>query len=204
MAQSITRLLPYRNYDEKNVYNEYSFNAGSGEAGTFVKIVSANLSDGPVDYVNSSYFQNTLGNATSQYPEVPQKVGVAAGTGDGGAIFGMLLRDVRETDENGEKLRFYPQKKAELQCAESGEAVPILTAGIVDLNVRGLAGGVAPAIGSKAVLSTNGQVTGVAFASLSTEQKDAVVGTFIGTGIRESQQNTDAFAGAYARLKFSL
>ena len=204
MAQSITRLLPNHNVDGKDVINEFSLDAASGEAGTFVKIVASDLTKGSNEYVNSSYFTNSLGNATSQYPENPRKVGVASGTGDGGAIFGMLLRDVRDTDENGEKLHFYPQKKEELQCVLSGESVPIATAGIIDLNVRGLAGGISPSVGDYAVLSANGQVSGVAFASLSTEQKDASVGKFIGTGIRVSQQSTDAFAGPYARLKFSL
>lgn len=204
MAQSITRLLPNRNIPPHKVINEFSLNVASGEAGTFVKVVNGDLSKDPTQYVNSSYYVNTLGNATSQYPEVPQKVGIASGTGDGGAILGMLLKDVRMTDENGESLLFYPEKRFELQCVLSGEAVPIATEGIVDINVRGLEGGVAPAVGSKAVLGANGKVTGVAFASLSTEQKNAVVGTFISTGNRESQQNTDAFAGPYARLKFSL
>jgi len=205
MAQSITRLLPNRSIDEKDVINFYSLNAASGEAGTFVKVVDADLSKDSVQYVNRpDAFLNNLGNATSQYPEVPYKVGETTGTGDAGAVLGMLLKDVRETDENGQKLHFYNQKRDELQCLLSGEAVPILTAGVVEINARGLEGGVAPNINDAAVLGANGKVTGVAYASLSTEQKDAVVGKFIGTGIRVSQQSTDAFAGAYAKLKFSI
>jgi hypothetical protein len=205
MAQSITRLLPNRSIDEKDVINFYSLNAASGEAGTFVKVVDADLSKDSVQYVNRpDAFLNNLGNATSQYPEVPYKVGETTGTGDAGAVLGMLLKDVRETDENGQKLHFYNQKRDELQCLLSGEAVPILTAGVVEINARGLEGGVAPNINDAAVLGANGKVTGVAYASLSAEQKDAVVGKFIGTGIRVSQQSTDAFAGAYAKLKFSI
>jgi len=204
MAQKITRLLPNQNIDPKNVVNLFSLNTASGEAGTFVKIVSANLSEDPVKYVNSSYFVNRMGTATSQYPEVPHKVGVAAGTGDGPSVFGMLLSDVRTVDENGEKLNFYSKKREELECLLSGEAVPIVTAGIVDLNVRGLAGGVCPSVGHKAILSTNGQITGVAAASRSAEQIAATVGTIIGTGFRESQQTTDVFAGPWVRLKFSI
>ena len=204
MAQQITRLLPYRNYDDNDIINEFSFDQSSGEAGTFVKVVAADLSRDPVEYTTSSYFGNTLGNATSEYPEVVNKVGVTSGTGDAGAVLGMLHRDVRDTDENGEKLHFYPQKREQLQCVLSGEAVPILTEGTVDINARGLEGGVCPNINDAAVLGANGQVTGVAYASLSAAQKDAVVGKFIGTGIRVSQQSTDAFAGVYARLKFSI
>ena len=44
---------------------------------------------------------------------------------------GMLLYDVREDDENGEKLIFNPRKAAENDYVISGQAVPILTRGIV-------------------------------------------------------------------------
>jgi hypothetical protein len=205
MAQIISRLLPNRNIAPHDVINEYSFNTASGEAGTFVKVVAANFTEDPVKYVNRpDGFVNSMGNAISQYPEVPYKVGVTAGTGDAGQVLGMLMRDIREVDENGEKLLFYPQKKEELQCVVSGEAVPVATRGTVTLTARGLAGGVVPAVNSAAVLSANGQVTGVPFASLSTEQRNAVVGKFIGTGIRVSQQTTDSLAGPYAVLKFSV
>jgi hypothetical protein len=197
--------MPYRDIDEKSKVNGFSLNTASGEAGSFVKVVSAELTKDPVAYVNSSYYGKTLGNATSQFPEVIHKVGLTSGTGDAGQVLGMLLNDVRTVDENGESLLFYPIKKTELQCVFSGEAVPIATEGIVDLFVpRALEGGVVPAINSAAVLGANGKVTGVAFSALSTEQRNAVVGKFIGTGFRESQQTTDSRAGAYARLKFSV
>lgn len=203
MAQQITRLLPTRSINEKDVINSYSFDSNSGEAGTFVKVSAGNLNLDPVEYGDFGPFANNLGNATSQYPYVPQKV-TTAGTGDAGLIIGMLLRDVREVDENGEKLLYYPQKKYELQCVLSGEAVPIASRGVVDINVRGLAGGVCPNVGDAAVVVADGKVTGVAFGSLTTAQKNVMVGTFIGTGSRESQQDTDFAAGNYARLKFSV
>jgi hypothetical protein len=46
----------------------------------------------------------------------------------------MLLYDVKEVDENGEKLIFNPRKADEMQVALSGQAVPILTRGLVMLN----------------------------------------------------------------------
>ena len=204
MAQQITRLLPLRDIPEKEIINDFSYNASSGEAGTFVKVIAMNLSEDPVQYTASSHFVNTMGNATSEYPEVVYKVGPTDGTGDAGKVLGMMLRDVREVDENGEKLLFYPRKKEELQCLLSGEAVPIAKRGIVDITARGLAGGVCPNINDAAVLSSNGKVTGVAFSALTTEQRNAVVGKFVGTGIRVSQKTTDAFAGIYAKLVFSI
>ena len=152
MAQVITRLLPNRNFDPKGEINMFSLDSASGEAGTFVKVVAANLSDDPVAYVNRpDAFLNNLGNATSQYPEIVYKV-TPAGTGDGAVVLGMLTRDVREIDENGESLHHYPRKKEELQCVVSGEANPIATRGFVEVNHRGLAGGVAPNVGDLAVL----------------------------------------------------
>ena len=203
MAQQITRLLPYRSINETDVINGYSFDSNSGEAGTFVKVSAGNLTLDPVEYGNFGPFANALGNAKSQYPFVPQKV-TTAGTGDAGLIIGMILRDVREVDENGEKLLYYPQKKQDLQCVLSGEAVPIASRGVVEINVRGLAGGVCPSVGQAAVVTADGKVTGVAFGSLTTAQSAVRVGTFIGTGLRESQQHTDFAAGPYARLKFSV
>lgn len=208
MAQQITRLLPDRSINEKDVINLYSLDTASGEAGSFVKVAAGNLTEDPVKYVArngaNGGFANSLGNGRSRYPEVPYKVTLCGGTGDAGRCIGMLLRDVRETDENGEKLLFYPEKKAELQCVVSGEAVPIATRGVVEVNSRAFTNGVKPNVGDVAVLAANGTVTGVAFSALSAEQKDAVVGKFIATGNRESQQTPDAFAGAYAKLLFSL
>lgn len=203
MAQQITRLLPNRSINEKDVINNYSFDSNSGEAGTFVKVSAGNLTLDPVEYGDFGPFANSLGNATSQYPFVPQKVSTA-GTGDAGLVLGMLLRDVREFDENGERLLYYPQKKFDLQCVLSGEAVPVATRGVVDINVRGLAGGICPNVGDAAVVVAGGKVTGVAYGSLTDAQKAVTVGSFIGTGLRESQQNTDFAAGPYARLKFSV
>ena len=203
MAQQITRLLPYRSINETDVINGYSFDSNSGEAGTFVKVSAGNLTLDPVEYGNFGPFANALGNAKSQYPFVPQKVSTA-GPLDSGLIIGMILRDVREVDENGEKLLYYPQKKQDLQCVLSGEAVPVASRGVVEINVRGLAGGVCPSVGQAAVVTADGKVTGVAFASLTTAQSAVRVGTFIGTGLRESQQHTDFAAGPYARLKFSV
>lgn len=205
MAQQITRLLPHRDYDEHEVINLFSLDTASGEAGSFVKVTAGDFSKDSVEYVaRADAFLNTLGNGTSNYPETPQKVTLTTGTGDAGAAIGMLLRDVREVDENGESLHFYNQKKDELRCVVSGECVPILKRGHVAVNSRAFVNGVVPNVGDSAVLAANGQLTGVAPASLSTEQRNATVGKFLGTGDRESQKSTDAFDGPYAILDFSV
>ena len=44
---------------------------------------------------------------------------------------GITLWDVAEVDENGEKLLYHPRKAAEMQAVVSGQAVPVLTKGII-------------------------------------------------------------------------
>ena len=204
MAQNISRLLNYQSIAENDKINIYALNTASGEAGTFVTVQAANLGDDPISYVSRpDAFANTLGNATSNYPESNFKVRAAVAT-DTGTVVGMLLNDVREIDENGQSLHFYPEKKAELQCVVSGEVCPIATRGTVEVNSRAFSNGVAPAINDLAVLVADGRLTGVAITAATAAQKAASVGHFMGTGIRVSQQSTDEVAGPYALLKFSL
>jgi hypothetical protein len=42
-----------------------------------------------------------------------------------------MLNDVAEVDENGELLKFNPRKAAQMNAVVSGQAVPILTRGII-------------------------------------------------------------------------
>jgi hypothetical protein len=207
MANEITRLLPYRSYDENDVINFYSLDAVTGEAGSVVQVSSANLTDEPVSMTtrgDSDSYNNVMGNGYSPYPEVNYKVSKVAGTGAAVRPLGIMLRDVRATDENGQNLIYDSVKREELQCVISGQAVPIATKGIFTVNVSALAGGVAPAVNSLAVPAANGTLTGVAFASAEQAEKDAAVGKFIATGDRVGQSSTDAFEGAYAILKLEL
>lgn len=192
-------MLQFRDYDEHDVINMFSLDAATGEAGSLVKVSAANLNLDPVELINAG-FTNQLGHATSLYPQVPLKVTKVTGTGQ--VALGIMLRDVREVDENGEKLIFYPQKRDELQCVVSGESVPIATKGLFMFNVNGLAGGAVPALNSYAVPTTDGLLTGVA--SPTAAQKEWAVGKWIATGSRESQQGDDALAGPFALLKLEL
>ena len=207
MANEITRLLPFRQYDENDVINFYSLDAETGEAGSVVKISAANLSDDPVKYVergDSDSFLNVQAKALSLYPEVPYKVTKCDDTGAGVKALGIMLRDVRNKDENGENLLYYPQKKEELQCVVSGEAVPVATRGLFTINSKGLANGGVPSVNDFALPSLNGTVTGIASATPAkhAEHHGHHIGNFIATGLRESQGGTtDAFAGAYAILR---
>lgn len=209
MANEITRLLPFRQYDENDVINFYSLDTETGEAGSVVKVSEANLTNDPVQYVergDADSYQTTMGKGLSLYPEVPYKVTKMSATGGNEKALGILLRDVRAKDENGENLLYYPQKKEELQCVVSGEAVPIATKGIFTINVNGLTNGVAPTVNQYAVPSLNGTITGLTSTAANRHSHHShSIGTFIGTGLRESQGgNVDAFAGAYAILKLNV
>lgn len=202
-SNTITRMLPYRQYSDQDVINIFALDAITGEAGSLVKISSANLDADPVGLAtrtDSLGFQNYMGNASSLYPSVPLKVTKVATTGE--RPLGILLRDVRAVDENGENLQYYPRKKEELQCVISGEAVPVATKGLFMVNSRALAGGLAPAINSYAIPSANGTFTGVA--APTDAQRPWVVGKFLATGSRASQQDDDEYAGVYAVLKLEL
>ena len=195
MANELTKLLPFRAYSENDVINMFSYDGGEVGAGLIVKITSADLNADAVEYGEGG-FLNTIGNASSMYASVPHKVQLA----DSGDIgLGILLRDVREEDENGEKIRFYPEKKAELQCVASGEAVPVATRGSFSFVDSAFDGGTIPAPMTQLALRDGG-LLGVAGVD------EATVGLVLATGSRETQGEnaTDAFEGDYAIVKIEL
>ena len=192
MANEITKLLPFRQYDDNDVVNMFAYEGTDVGAGTVVKVSAANLNDDLIDLVDGgSAFLTSQGNAYSPLAVNPLRV-EAAGSGD--SALGILIRDVRDTDENGEKLRFYPQKKEELQCVLSGESVPVATQGVFTLLDDCFTGSVVPAPATKLGLRANGL-----FATAVTA--DTVVGQVLATGTREAG---DAHAGNYAIVKLKF
>ena len=102
MATNVT-LLPFRQYAEEDVLNLYRWSgAVPCNKGTFVTVTSGWVSDrndieflGPV----GAGYGNTVSERYGVRPYV-----AAATTGDTG-VLGMLLYDVKETDENGENFK---------------------------------------------------------------------------------------------------
>jgi hypothetical protein len=210
MANTISRLLPFRQYSEQEVINFYSLDEATGEAGSLVRVSSANLDLDPIQYTtrgDANAYANTLGHASSLYPTVAYKVTKVIGTGDfiTGAL-GIMLRDVRTVDENGQNLLFYPEKKAELQCVVSGEAVPVAAKGVFTFSQNAFVNGstVRPAVGDWVVPATNGLLTGVGTQALKLAYANFKVGTVLATGTRESTQDTDFATGYYAMVKIDL
>ncbi len=129
------RLMPFRDYDEHDVINLFAFgdtavvlnDSTTVEAGSVVKIKTGWKNTDETQLltdVGASY-----NNVVSQRYGVNAKVEYCNG-GPSEVPLGITLYDVRENDENGELLKFNPQKAAELQAAISGQAVPIATKGV--------------------------------------------------------------------------
>lgn len=172
-------IRPFRDINQHNVLNLYTFNpSGTYPAvkGTFVKVLSG---------WNTEQNLTELGDVGAHYGNVvSQRYGIAASvatcTSSGDSAIGMLLYDVRETDENGEKLVYHPDKAARMQAVVSGQAVPILQKGLVlysGVNGGGKiqAGAVVP--GAPAYLGTDGGInTSGSLVNASVTR----IGTFVG------------------------
>jgi len=167
-------LRPFRDYDEHNVINLFAYSGSLPvKKGTIVKIVPS--SEGHEGWKATDELQ-LLGDVGASYTNtVSERYGVAAkvtdavNTDEDNAI-GMLLYDVKETDENGEKLVFNPRKAAEMSVALSGQAVPVVTQGI--FLYKGVAG--TPAAGGNAYIGANGVLSATAGSAT------ARVGQFLG------------------------
>ena len=122
-----TKLKPFQSYDDHDVLSVFRYSGSIPvTAGTLVK---ANGSGWRADDCDTDLLGDvgkSYGNTVSQRYGV-RAVCVDAGTGD--SVLGMLLNDVREYDENGLPLKFYPQKAAENNWVLSGQVSPIITKG---------------------------------------------------------------------------
>ena len=128
-------LRPFRQYSEHDVVNLYAYSGDSTlvKKGLVVKIMGDGFAP---DTTSNGYDINSrLGDVGAAYNNVvSQRYGATPKVGaavSGDRAVGLTLLDIRETDENGEKLIFNPRKAAEMNVVVSGQAVPILTKGVV-------------------------------------------------------------------------
>jgi hypothetical protein len=169
-------LRPLHSISEHDIINGVFTYSGSlpVKKGTFVKVVGSGwrTHESETDFLGS--VGASYGNILSQRFGVKAKVAIAS-TGD--VAIGMLMNDVREVDEHGNKLVFDPEKTAEMQAVLSGQAVPIITRGVF------LYSGVAEAVtaGATAYVS-GGQLTptNVNVGTGTVEFHGSRVGTFLG------------------------
>jgi hypothetical protein len=129
-------LLPFRDYSEHNVVNLFAVSGSLPVSkGTVVRILGNGWknTDEPIEMMGSQHLGASYANTVSERYGVPCKIAIAH-TGAGGSKhvpLGLTLYGVQELDENGEKLLYNPRKAAEMGVAISGQAVPVLTKGIV-------------------------------------------------------------------------
>lgn len=208
------RTLPFRQYNETDVINMFAMgtgfinesvtDSGNGDAGVFVTVESGNLNLDTIVY--DSAYDSYLGKTNyphvgvNQYPRVSLSLKPAT---SGDALVGITLRQTAKTDENGEKLLYYPQKAEELMCMLPGQAVPVASRGVFTLAASAFAGSV-PAIGSgfKLPSGVSGKVTGC------TNSDTQKVGTVLATGSRTASVSTanlsDPLTGSYAIVFLGL
>ena len=201
------RLLPVRQYNEHDVVNLFSLDTsaltlanmthasnGAWDAGVIVKVSDGDMTQEPVangptqlqNYLGKTDYPHVGGNA---YSEVPLKVSVAAGTD---IPLGVTLRQTIAFDENGEKLLYYKQKLLELQGVLPGEAVPVLTKGIVTVSEASVVSGSEPTFGAKVALGAGGKFR-------NDNSTNTIVGTCLAIGNRDlatgELSSNDYFAG---------
>ena len=171
----MANLLPFRDYDEHDVINLFAFDyAGTAiTKGALVRIKSSAGWNAAQELDQSNSMVGfTLNNVVSDRYAVSARVELAH---SGHNPLGMLLYDVAETDENGEKLIYNPRKAAEMQTTVSGQAVPILTKGIVLIdNIHGTV-----AEGGLAYCGTGAANDGLVTATAGGTRKK--IGRFLGT-----------------------
>jgi len=144
-----SNLKPFRDYDDHDVINLFAVSGASVDKGAVLTAQGSgiNLKD-QTSLDNLSFAANTL---SAQF-NAPWTTTVAASGATQGQIVGILLKDVRTFDENGEKLIFNPRKAAEMDVIISGQAAPLLTKGTV--LISGING--TPSFGSGAAVADAG------------------------------------------------
>lgn len=136
-------LLPFRDYSEHDVINLFRLADSATipvHRGTFVKLSGDGWQASNEDGIEltGAAGTNTISNVVSQRYGVKAEVVPTTAATD--IAVGMTLYDVRETDENGEKLIYNPRKAVEMECVLSGQAVPLVTKGIFLYSGANLAG----------------------------------------------------------------
>jgi hypothetical protein len=193
-------LRPFRDYNEKDVINLFSVSGAPIDTtyqiiatkGSLVKVVGngfVNDQDPEVMIGNMGLFN--VNNFVGQRYGVSSQVALA-GVSD--QPIGMLLFDVRELDENGEMLKYRPQKAAEMEVVLSGQACPIVTKGLfivsgIQTGTTAIAAGNPVYVGTNGGFATSTAVTG--------KQVGIFLGNAGGTGAYGDSTTT-------ALIKFSI
>jgi hypothetical protein len=158
------RLKPFRDYSEHDVINLFAFGDRSVTLGTSTVVYAGSAVKVQTGWSNTNELE-MLGDVGAAYANtVSERYGVTADVQytEGGAdeaALGLTLYDVREYDENGEKLAFNPRKQAELQASLTGQAVPIATRGVFLMATGAWASSPGVVFNQDVFATGNGQVT---------------------------------------------
>jgi len=148
-------LRPFRQYNENDVVNLFAHATATDlNKGTLVKVSTSWKNTDDVHAEAGSPGASYANTVSNRYATTA-KVSTAA---SGDAPLGITLYDIKETDENGEKLIFNPRKAAEMQVVLSGQSVPILTRGIILYSGATLAAQT-PAVNTKVYCDDSGEIT---------------------------------------------
>lgn len=177
-------IKPFRDYDEHDVINLFAYANATGSKGTFVQPTTFNPSN-YAGYSNIPVGGSFDGTWSNRFAVNARVSAAASGTN---SCIGMLLYDVKENDENGQPVRFQTRiYKDANSIVSSGESVPVLTRGIVE--IIGFQG--TPGAGSGAYLANNAGDIAVGLPNSTGSQK---VGTFL------SSTGADGYAILSIRL----
>ena len=211
------RLLPFRDYDEHDVVNLYRMSGAlgdfinlsesakrstpKGDAGVFVKVAEGTLGTStsdwdpidietnPTSLLGKTDYPHVGGNI---YPQTALSAEPTAAAGD--ACIGVTLRQTVARDENGENLLYNPVKKDELFGVLPGEAVPVLSKGMITITDDAVNGTLA--VGDSIVPAPDGQVSGVNAGVVGVGQNK--IGTVLAKGHRNDNMGggTNVFGKA--------
>lgn len=158
---------PFQDYSQHDVVNLFAHVSGRVNAGTFVVVDTFNPDAFPA--APGASYPGTPNRALSFQWSNPAKVRTAA---SGEIPLGMMLNDVRTFNDRGENLNYH---RSELQYTDtilSGNSVPVLTRGMVEIN--GFSGVPGPNSGAIVHPSLPGQL-------LVSNATAGQVGTFLST-----------------------
>ena len=129
-------LKPFRSYDEHDVVNLFGYHGGDSlAAGTVVKISEGVKLDDKGPVADMGAIGSSVANTVSLRYGTRAKVVATAAKTD--VALGVTLMRVAEVDENGELLKFNPRKAAEMGVVLKGQAIPVLTRGVVHITLEG-------------------------------------------------------------------
>lgn len=161
-------IKPFKDYSDHDVINLFRLNSGTlpFTKGNFVKVGSGIQTTDTTQQLGDvgAHFNNIVSQRWGAQPTV------VPCTDSGDNTIGLTLYDVREVDENGERLIYNPDKAARMQAVISGQTVPVLNRASI-LVISGVNG--TPTAGAPAYLGFSGD-------GVMTSAGPVRVGTFLG------------------------